>query len=98
MVTQYPQPIAPRVVDVQAEPDSIAARALQRVRHAWCAMHGHDNMMQFEKDRMFLQCVSCGHESPGWMLAEMTPPVRLRAETHRHPLVQTHVFDERRIA
>ena len=31
-----------------------------------CGMHGHDNLMQFEHDRMFLKCISCGHESPGW--------------------------------
>ena len=43
---------------------------LDRVREAFCGLHGHDSMLQFEEDRMFLKCASCGHESPGWELNE----------------------------
>jgi hypothetical protein len=34
-----------------------------------CALHGHDSILQYERNRIFLRCTSCGHESPGW---EMT--------------------------
>ena len=31
-----------------------------------CGLHGHDSLLHFERGRMSLKCVSCGHESPGW--------------------------------
>jgi len=51
-----------------------------RLRHLWCGLHGHDTLLQFQQDRMFLRCVSCGHETPGWSLDEAPPTVTLRAE------------------
>jgi hypothetical protein len=38
------------------------------MRQTLCALHGHDTFLHFERDRMSLKCVSCGHESPGWEL------------------------------
>lgn len=35
-----------------------------------CAVRGHDDYLHFEKNRIFLQCVACGHESPGWSFGE----------------------------
>jgi hypothetical protein len=43
---------------------------VERVRHAVCALHGHDALLQFERGRMYLKCVSCGYESPGWTVRE----------------------------
>ena len=80
----------------QAE-QHLGEKVLDRVREAFCALHGHDNMLHFEHDRMFLKCSSCGHESPGWELNER-PPVVARAESKRKPLVQPHLVGERRIA
>jgi hypothetical protein len=37
-----------------------------RLRQMMCGLHGHDTLVQFEQDRMFLRCVSCGHETHGW--------------------------------
>jgi len=31
-----------------------------------CALRGHEEYLHFEKNRVYLQCVACGHESPGW--------------------------------
>jgi hypothetical protein len=45
---------------------------IDRMRQAYCGLHGHDSLLQFEQDRMFLKCTSCGHESPGWEIQE--PP------------------------
>jgi hypothetical protein len=42
---------------------------------AFCGLHGHDSLLQFEQDRMFLRCTSCGHESPGWQLNKTPPTV-----------------------
>ena len=57
-------------------------RVLDRVREAFCGLHGHDSVLQFQQDRMFLKCFSCGHESPGWELNE-TPPTVVASADHR---------------
>lgn len=72
---------------------------LDWVREAVCGLHGHDNLLQFEHDRMFLRCASCGHETPGWELNDPPPTLRLRGDARRHMLtVQPHLVDARRIA
>jgi hypothetical protein len=37
-----------------------------RVRQGLCGLRGHEAMMKFERERVFLTCYSCGYESPGW--------------------------------
>ena len=67
------------------------------MRQAFCGLHGHDSYLQFEQDRMFLKCVSCGHESHGWELNDPRPAVRLRGDARRHVL--THqLVGARRVA
>lgn len=44
----------------------LAAAALRRLGQAVCGVQGHEQMVQFDRGRMFLRCVTCGHESPGW--------------------------------
>lgn len=44
----------------------LAAVALKHVGQLVCGVQGHDHMVQFDQGRMFLRCVSCGQESPGW--------------------------------
>lgn len=39
---------------------------LKRIQSAMCGLHGHDSVLQYERNRMFLRCTSCGHETPGW--------------------------------
>ena len=60
----------------------IGARTLGWIRQAYCGLHGNDTLMHFEKDRMSLQCASCGHETTGWALSERGPMVSVHAETH----------------
>jgi hypothetical protein len=55
---------------------------LGRLQHVACALHGHDPLLQYERNRIFLRCTSCGHESPGWEVAG-TAPTRLRAADGR---------------
>jgi len=76
----------------------IGARVLEWMRQTYCGLHGHDAMLHFEKERMYLQCASCGHRTPGWELTEMSrPPETLRAEP-RHVVVRPHLVGARRIA
>jgi hypothetical protein len=74
------------------------ATVLERVHQMFCGLHGHDSLLQFEQTRMFLQCASCGHQSPGWELTQTPPTVRLRGDARRHVLVRPLLVDSRRIA
>jgi hypothetical protein len=71
-----------------------------RVRQAFCGLHGHDSLLQFEQDRMYLKCVSCGHESHGWELADTPRPtlISMRSEIRRSALVHRQLVSARRIA
>ena len=73
-------------------------RMMDRVREAFCGLHGHDRLLQFQHDRMFLKCSSCGHESPGWELNETPPTLVAAADNRQRALVRTQLIDERRIA
>ena len=50
------------------------------------------------RDRMFLRCVSCGHESPGWALTETPPTVTEVGDANRHAIVRPPLVGIRRIA
>ena len=102
MVSNYPHPITsnhrfPSTVE-ESNRDGFGGRVLERMRQAFCGLHGHDAVLQFEQDRMFLKCVSCGHESPGWELNEAPPTVRLRTDELRRALVRPQLISARRIA
>lgn len=61
-----------------------------------CGLQGHDNLLQFARGRMYLKCVSCGHESPGWEIKDRSagqPP----APQRRRRLLP-HFMGERRAA
>ena len=90
-------------VDAQRSGTSAAGPSttvMDRVRQMYCGLHGHDKLLQFEQDRMYLKCVSCGHESPGWEIADTPPPVSVRSETrtHRPAALRPQLVDARRIA
>ena len=68
------------------------------VRHLWCGLRGHDTLLQFEQERMFLRCVSCGHESPGWDMNDSPAPVTVRGEARTQPLVQPPLVSARKVA
>ena len=67
-----------------------------KVRHFICGLHGHDALLHFERERMSLQCTSCGYETPGWDLkasASVEPEPEPATRFIRVPL-----FGERRTA
>jgi hypothetical protein len=46
------------------------------VRRVLCALRGHEAYLHFDKNRVYLQCVACGHESPGWTIETRQPLLR----------------------
>jgi hypothetical protein len=102
MVTNHPHTVASqgslRKVADQAPAEGFGGRVLDRMRQMFCGARGHDSLLQFEQDRMFLQCVSCGYESPGWSLTETPPTVTIRGDARRHVIARPQLVDERRVA
>src|SRR5260370_41189076 len=94
MVTQYPQQIAsearlPSTRDAQRAVNGIVARVRVWLRQSYCGLHGHDNLLQFETDRMGLRCMSCGHQTPGWDLSDIPrPTIVMRGDARRHTLAR----------
>jgi hypothetical protein len=73
----------------------LSGRVMDRVRQMLCGLHGHDSLLQFQQDRMFLRCVSCGHETPGWDVSEPKPAA---ARTSAAPMLQPQLIRVRRVA
>ena len=44
-----------------------------------CAIRGHEDYLHFDKDRVYLQCVACGYESPGWTVENHRPVLKFKA-------------------
>ena len=84
--------------DTHRADDRVGTAVLARVRQMFCAMHGHDMLLQFEHDRMFLRCDSCGQESPGWELTETPPTITEQGDARRHALPGSDLMEVRRIA
>jgi hypothetical protein len=103
MVTNYPHAIAhddssELARRTAAGAGSIVLNLVGWMRQAVCGLHGHDSLLHFEQDRMYLKCASCGHESPGWELTEAPPRVLFRGDARRHALSRPQLVDTRRIA
>ena len=47
---------------------AMAIAAAEGLLQARCGLGGHTMAMRFEKTRMSLQCLSCGHNTPGWTI------------------------------
>jgi hypothetical protein len=78
--------------------DSLGSTVILKMRQVFCGMHGHDTLLQFEQDRMFLRCVSCGHESPGWALDETPPTVTEGGDLPRRVTMHQPLVGIRRVA
>jgi hypothetical protein len=48
------------------------------VRRFICLIRGHEDYLQFEPGRLYLQCISCGYESPGWTIDIQRPVLRFK--------------------
>jgi hypothetical protein len=59
-----------RTQDV-SEPSDVSWR--ERVEQTWCELRGHDTVVVIEPGWIYLRCLSCGYQSPGWRLNEVDP-------------------------
>ena len=84
--------------DDAAHMDGLGARVMDRLHQMVCGLHGHDTMLQFEQDRMFLRCQSCGHETPGWDLRPAEEALPQTAESASARAVRVPFVDQRRVA
>ena len=57
--------------------DGLLSRARLLIRQKICALLGHEQFLQLERHRMFLRCLSCGRETPGWDIGRNPPRVLL---------------------
>jgi len=96
MVTNYPHSVASE--NAIQDHGTDGPGVMDRVRQLLCGLHGHDTLLQFEQDRMFLRCVSCGHETPGWMIDEPRPSVTALGDARRHAMARPQLVSARRIA
>jgi len=39
------------------------------IREGLCGLSGHEFLLHTEPSRLFLRCMECGHETPGWNVA-----------------------------
>jgi hypothetical protein len=81
MITTAPRPAyVEKEVTARALEDRVqrlVSRSLDWVQRSLCSLHGHDSILQYERNRIFLRCTSCGYETPGWDVTH-TP-------AHLHP-------------
>lgn len=57
----------------------VAGHAMNALRRLVCALRGHEDYVQFEKNRLYLHCMSCGYDSPGWTVGSRRPALRFEA-------------------
>jgi len=81
-----------------SEVEGFSGRVVARIRQMFCGLQGHDNMLQFEHEHMYLRCTSCGHQTPGWRLDDLQPVRRLRNDGSSRTLVRPQLDSARRVA
>ena len=51
---------------------ALACAAVDGLAQARCGLVGHSMALKFEKTRVSLQCMSCGHNTSGWTIQTRT--------------------------
>jgi hypothetical protein len=46
----------------------LLSRIRRAARHIICGLFRHEMLVHFESDRMCLQCLRCGAQTPGWLI------------------------------
>ena len=82
-----------------AHGEALGEWVVDRIRETLCgAVRGHENLIQFESDRLFLRCLSCGHETRGWELNGTPPTLLCRRDTERLSIAHSRGLAARRAA
>lgn len=59
-----------RVPDLAGSPvRSVLYGVLTRIDQMLCGLMGHDEVRRFERARLSLSCLRCGHQSAGWQMS-----------------------------
>lgn len=90
MVTNYPQRLTMRSIGtgwLGFGRDGLMNGLLARIGQLVCGLSGHDEVLHFQENRVQLRCTSCGHESPGWEMAERRPRLKYEGDARRHLLI-----------
>ena len=69
----------------------ITEQFMGSLRRFICAFRGHEEYLHFEKNRVYLECVACGHESPGWTIDTRRPVLRFesrRTKASGHAMIR----------
>ena len=67
MLTETLPKLSQGVPHIDSESLQHAGRMHSWIRETLCALHGHEMMLHFHRgQRVFLRCVECGRETPGW--------------------------------
>lgn len=104
MVTNSPfsaMQTADRVDRSDEASTGLVGHAMLKVRQSLCGLHGHDSLLHFQHDRMFLRCTSCGHETPGWAIGDTKAnvPVHEVGNAPQRPVsAPRHLVGARKIA
>ena len=61
-----------------------AARVGIWFRQSMCGLNGHDKYLHVHGSRVTLRCVSCQHESPGWVTGDRAYPRTYAGDPSRH--------------
>jgi len=80
------------------ESEGFSGRVMDRVRQMFCGLQGHDNMLQYEHEHLYLRCTSCGRQTPGWRLDDLAPVRPLRTDASSRTLVRPQLDSVRRVA
>ena len=86
MVTNYAQVLTATADDAGAVPSRLSDGLMHLVGNmgrVLCGVRGHDSLLHFERNRMMLRCMSCGHDTPGWEISGR-PRQRFDGDSRRH--------------
>jgi hypothetical protein len=61
-------PMGAFLKDIWSRARAMAIAVAEILLRARCGLGGHAMAMRFEKTRMSLQCLGCGHTTPGWTI------------------------------
>ncbi len=53
--------------------DPSPSRLFRFVSQTFCGLHGHDLMVRFGHERMWLECAMCGYATAGWSIDQHEP-------------------------
>jgi len=63
-----PSPASALLNALWSRASAMAIAAAEGLLQARCGLSGHTMTKRFEKTRLSLQCMDCGHNTPGWTI------------------------------